>query len=254
MERLFRALFAVAALAWAPAVFAENVTEQKILKHMNEIEVFEMMTESALFVTEGQTGEKDRHAYFLYMSPQGRVERSSTVRVWEVLAILDRKTGKGKYCRKYREYDLGELRARTLKEFWFDAQGKPTDDEGNAEAWDFISPGTVGARMHQLAVTPPEQWKYDEEAKRQAELHAISIISRLEDWKKTPAPRPNRMTQAGQILLNRLGYRAGNADGIMGKKTKAAFASYLSDRNLPYAASITEQHVRRMLGELGEIL
>lgn len=70
MKRLFRALFAVAALAWAPAVFAENVTEQKILKHMNEIEVFEMMTESALFVTEGQTGEKDRHAYFLYMSPR----------------------------------------------------------------------------------------------------------------------------------------------------------------------------------------
>ena len=80
MKKFFKVLFVCAVLAWSQSAWAGTTYEERqILRHMDEIKVFERMTGSAVFVNIDLAGKKDRFAVFLYMTPQGRVERKGTV-------------------------------------------------------------------------------------------------------------------------------------------------------------------------------
>lgn len=49
----------------------------------------------------------------------------------------------------------------------------------------------------------------------------------------TAAPRPDRSVAEAQRMLARLGYDPGPADGVLGRRSKAAIAEYRRDRGLP---------------------
>ncbi len=66
----------------------------------------------------------------------------------------------------------------------------------------------------------------------------------------TPQKPPSR-TRVLQRLLNQMGYNAGPADGIFGRKTRAAIRLYQEGADLPVTGNVTDALVARIYAEAG---
>ena len=52
-----------------------------------------------------------------------------------------------------------------------------------------------------------------------------------------------------QLILNKNGYDAGSADGVMGAKTKAAIAAFQKDNGMEATGEVDEKLVRKLLAK-----
>ena len=80
-----------------------------------------------------------------------------------------------------------------------------------------------------------------------AAAHTAKVVPTLGE---TPAPDaslpPPRAIREAQSLLGVLGYRPGPADGVWGRRTRAAYRAFLRDAGLPAAETLTPEVLRAM--------
>ena len=64
---------------------------------------------------------------------------------------------------------------------------------------------------------------------------------------KTASVDMKKAVQNIQLILNKNGYEAGNPDGVMGGKTKAAIAAFQKDNGMKPTGEVDEKLVRTLL-------
>lgn len=152
---------------------------------------------------------------------------------------------------KDSQFNLGILNAKgvgmpqNLEESykWFALVAKTGDRDAAAKRDEIAN----SLRPEQLdrAKAATELWK------AKAADEAANVVDVPDAWResteKTASVDMKKAVQTIQLILNKNGYDAGSADGVMGQKTKNAIIAFQKDNNLPADGAVTEKLVQELL-------
>ena len=151
---------------------------------------------------------------------------------------------------KDSQYNLGILHAQgtgvaedlTESYKWFDAAAKSGDPEAGGkrdEVAGAMAPGELETAKIKAGAF-----------RAQAPDVAANRVAVPETWRAAPALDPADMKRAVrnvQAILNKNGFDAGTADGVMGKKTRTAILAFQEAAGLPKTGQIDDALVQALL-------
>ena len=152
---------------------------------------------------------------------------------------------------KDSQFNLGILSAKgvgmkqSLEESykWFALVAK-TGDKDAANKRDEIA-NALRPEQLERARASSELWK---PKALDPEANAVDIPDAWQEASETTASVDmKKAVQNIQAILNKHGYEAGNADGVMGGKTKAAIAQFQKDNGMQPTGEVNEELVRTLL-------
>jgi localization factor PodJL len=152
---------------------------------------------------------------------------------------------------KDSQFNLGILTAKgvgieqSLEESykWFALVAK-TGDKDAANKRDEIAKALRPEQLER-ARAASELWK---PRQLNAEANAVDIPAAWQEGtEKTASIDMPKAIKTVQLILNKNGYEAGSADGVMGGKTKAAIAQFQKDNGMQATGEIDETLVRALL-------
>jgi localization factor PodJL len=176
------------------------------------------------------------------MGADGAADNSSAARWFEKAAELGVKDS---------QFNLGILTAKgvgvqqNLEESykWFALVAKTGDRDAAAKRDEIAN--ALRPEQLQRARAAAELWK----AKPvDAETNMVSIPDAWrESDAKTAGIDMKKAVRNIQVILNKNGYDAGSADGVMGQKTKLAIAAFQKKNGMEATGEVNETLVRKLL-------
>ncbi len=200
------------------------------------------MTWYQLAAEQGNASAMHNLAVLFAMGANGQPDNDSAARWFERAAELGVKDS---------QFNLGILTAKgvgtpqNLEESykWFALAAK-TGDKDAASKRDEIA---NALRPDQLttAKAAVELWKAKPIV---SEANTVDIPDAWkEDNAKTASVDIKKAVKNIQLILNKIGYDAGPADGVMGAKTKSAIAAFQKDNGMPATGEVDEPLVKALL-------
>lgn len=154
---------------------------------------------------------------------------------------------------KDSQFNLGILSAKgagmpqdlTESYKWFAVVAKAGDRDA-AQKRDEIANSLRPEQLKQ-AREKAENWKPE------TLVTAANSVDMPESWRESPAQTAGidmkKAIRNVQALLNKAGYDAGSADGMMGGKTKTAIAAFQKDNGMEPSGAIDEKMVKALLAK-----
>ncbi|MBN9072258.1 MAG: SEL1-like repeat protein [Rhizobiales bacterium] len=191
---------------------------------------------------QGNASAMHNLAVLFAMGADGSADNESAVRWFTRAAELGVKDS---------QFNLGILTAKgvgmpqNLEDSykWFALVAKTGDRDAAAKRDEIAK--SMRPEQLEKARAAAELWK---PAPMDAAANTVDIPdSWKESQEKTAGIDMKKAIKTIQLILNKNGYDAGNADGVMGGKTKTAIIAFQKDNNLPADGEVTEQLVKALI-------
>ncbi|RUM98866.1 peptidoglycan-binding protein [Pseudaminobacter arsenicus] len=229
-----------AELGFAPAQYRIGNFYEKGLGVERDIE--KAKTWYQLAAAQGNASAMHNLAVLFAMGADGTTDNESATRWFIQAAELGVKDS---------QYNLGILAAKgvgmaqSLEESykWFALVAKTGDKDAAAKRDEIAN--SLRPEQLERARAATELWK-------PKPLNALANSVEIpEAWQESPTTTASidmkKAVRNIQAILNKNGYDAGNADGVLGEKTKTAIAAFQKDNDMEPTGEVNEKVVRALL-------